>query len=230
MAVPKTRTETCHPDQRTRWVTSSFLSSSQLSFLRALVLTSLRVWVHRSDSSSAFASSEGDYGEVFGTGELFLQGKIARRNFLPTGKIFAHSSSAMASDAQLTPMMAQYRRIKGELPKDALLLFRLGDFYEMFFEDTQVCRRCSSWCQPTATAPRALPLSPAHPVVLGARHGLEAAPPCQPTCRGSQHDLRTPIPVRSRDVQSCYSGLRAMADRGARSDSSYRTRLPSALP
>ena len=35
----------------------------------------------------------------------------------------------MASDAQLTPMMAQYRRIKGDLPKDALLLFRLGDFY-----------------------------------------------------------------------------------------------------
>ncbi|HZF00940.1 MAG TPA: DNA mismatch repair protein MutS [Methylomirabilota bacterium] len=34
-------------------------------------------------------------------------------------------------------MMAQYRRIKGELPKDALLLFRLGDFYEMFFEDAQ---------------------------------------------------------------------------------------------
>src|SRR5579859_1646090 len=41
----------------------------------------------------------------------------------------------MASDAQLTPMMAQYRRIKSELPKDALLFFRLGDFYEMFFED-----------------------------------------------------------------------------------------------
>ena len=43
----------------------------------------------------------------------------------------------MAADTQLTPMMAQYRRIKGELPKDALLLFRLGDFYEMFFEDAQ---------------------------------------------------------------------------------------------
>ena len=43
----------------------------------------------------------------------------------------------MAADAQLTPMMTQYRRIKGELPKDALLLFRLGDFYEMFFEDAQ---------------------------------------------------------------------------------------------
>ena len=34
-------------------------------------------------------------------------------------------------------MMAQYRRIKGELPPEALLLFRLGDFYEMFFEDAQ---------------------------------------------------------------------------------------------
>jgi DNA mismatch repair protein MutS len=44
----------------------------------------------------------------------------------------------MSAEAQLTPMMAQYRRIKGELPKDALLLFRLGDFYEMFFEDAQI--------------------------------------------------------------------------------------------
>jgi len=43
----------------------------------------------------------------------------------------------MSAEAQLTPMMTQYRRIKGELPKDALLLFRLGDFYEMFFEDAQ---------------------------------------------------------------------------------------------
>jgi len=41
-------------------------------------------------------------------------------------------------EPQLTPMMAQYRRIKGELPKDALLFFRLGDFYEMFFEDAQI--------------------------------------------------------------------------------------------
>ena len=43
----------------------------------------------------------------------------------------------MAAETQLTPMMTQYRRIKGELPRDALLLFRLGDFYEMFFEDAQ---------------------------------------------------------------------------------------------
>src|SRR5437879_8388374 len=44
----------------------------------------------------------------------------------------------MSSDTELTPMMAQYRRIKGELPRDALLLFRLGDFYELFFEDARV--------------------------------------------------------------------------------------------
>jgi len=42
------------------------------------------------------------------------------------------------NEVTLTPMMAQYRRIKSELPKDALLLFRLGDFYEMFFEDAQM--------------------------------------------------------------------------------------------
>ena len=44
----------------------------------------------------------------------------------------------MPSDTQLTPMMAQYRRIKSELPRDSLLLFRLGDFYELFFEDAQI--------------------------------------------------------------------------------------------
>ena len=44
----------------------------------------------------------------------------------------------MSTDTQLTPMMVQYRRIKAELPKDALLLFRLGDFYELFFEDAQI--------------------------------------------------------------------------------------------
>ena len=37
----------------------------------------------------------------------------------------------------LTPMMRQYRRIKGEISSDVILFFRLGDFYEMFFEDAQ---------------------------------------------------------------------------------------------
>src|SRR4051812_3996389 len=62
------------------------------------------------------------------------------RNFQFASPITRVHSPAMAvpsNENQLTPMMAQYRRIKSELPKDALLLFRLGDFYEMFFEDAQ---------------------------------------------------------------------------------------------
>ncbi len=34
-------------------------------------------------------------------------------------------------------MMAQYRRIRAELPPDTILFFRLGDFYEMFFDDAK---------------------------------------------------------------------------------------------
>lgn len=43
----------------------------------------------------------------------------------------------MSKPKKITPMMQQYRRVRGELPSDVLLLFRLGDFYEMFFEDAQ---------------------------------------------------------------------------------------------
>jgi DNA mismatch repair protein MutS len=39
-----------------------------------------------------------------------------------------------------TPMMEQYLRIKKE-HQDALLFFRLGDFYEMFFEDAEKASR-----------------------------------------------------------------------------------------
>ena len=34
-------------------------------------------------------------------------------------------------------MMAQYRQCKNKLPTGTILLFRLGDFYEMFFEDAK---------------------------------------------------------------------------------------------
>lgn len=36
-----------------------------------------------------------------------------------------------------TPMMRQFRRIKSELPEGVILLFRLGDFYELFMEDAR---------------------------------------------------------------------------------------------
>jgi DNA mismatch repair protein MutS len=38
--------------------------------------------------------------------------------------------------AKLTPMLEQYFDIKRQVP-DAILLYRLGDFYEMFFEDAE---------------------------------------------------------------------------------------------
>jgi DNA mismatch repair protein MutS len=37
----------------------------------------------------------------------------------------------------LTPMMQQYQRLRKSIPPDTLLLFRLGDFYEMFFDDAK---------------------------------------------------------------------------------------------
>ena len=37
----------------------------------------------------------------------------------------------------MTPMMEQYWEVKNNLPSNTLLLFRLGDFYEMFHEDAE---------------------------------------------------------------------------------------------
>ncbi|MFC1884645.1 DNA mismatch repair protein MutS [Thermodesulfobacteriota bacterium] len=41
---------------------------------------------------------------------------------------------------QLTPMLRQYIGIKGEHP-DSILFFRMGDFYEMFFDDAKIASR-----------------------------------------------------------------------------------------
>ncbi len=42
--------------------------------------------------------------------------------------------------AEFTPMMQQYLKVK-EQYKDAILFYRLGDFYEMFFEDAKTVSR-----------------------------------------------------------------------------------------
>src|SRR5437763_11583070 len=41
------------------------------------------------------------------------------------------------SRPKLTPMLEQYFEIKRQVP-DAILFYRLGDFYEMFFEDAEL--------------------------------------------------------------------------------------------
>ncbi len=49
----------------------------------------------------------------------------------------SNSASRAAPTGKLSPMLAQYQRIKAEHP-DVLLMFRMGDFYEMFGEDAKV--------------------------------------------------------------------------------------------
>ena len=45
-----------------------------------------------------------------------------------------------ASEDRPTPMMAQFIEIKGANP-DSLLFYRMGDFYELFFEDAEIASR-----------------------------------------------------------------------------------------
>ncbi|HVX98378.1 MAG TPA: DNA mismatch repair protein MutS [Pseudorhodoplanes sp.] len=45
-----------------------------------------------------------------------------------------------AADARVTPVMEQYIEIKAANP-DCLLFYRMGDFYELFFEDAEVASR-----------------------------------------------------------------------------------------
>ena len=42
--------------------------------------------------------------------------------------------------ARVTPMMEQYIEIKAANP-DCLLFYRMGDFYELFFQDAEVASR-----------------------------------------------------------------------------------------
>ena len=52
------------------------------------------------------------------------------------------------NDLQHTPMMTQYLRIKSEYP-DVLLFYRMGDFYELFYDDA---RRAAALLDITLTA------------------------------------------------------------------------------
>ena len=49
----------------------------------------------------------------------------------------APAGSGLAQDSRVTPMMAQYMEIKAANP-DSLLFYRMGDFYELFFEDAEI--------------------------------------------------------------------------------------------
>src|SRR5262249_2355167 len=49
----------------------------------------------------------------------------------------AAARGAVVSSARETPLMRQYLALKAQVP-DALLFFRMGDFYELFFEDAEL--------------------------------------------------------------------------------------------
>lgn len=49
----------------------------------------------------------------------------------------AASNGNKVKEKKLTPMMAQYQTMRRSLPDDILLFYRLGDFYEMFFDDAK---------------------------------------------------------------------------------------------
>lgn len=51
-----------------------------------------------------------------------------------------NSASSSSEDSSATPLMGQYATIKGKYP-DAILLFRVGDFYETFGEDAITAAR-----------------------------------------------------------------------------------------
>ncbi|WP_332680979.1 DNA mismatch repair protein MutS [Bosea sp. (in: a-proteobacteria)] len=50
------------------------------------------------------------------------------------------SAAASADAGRVTPMMAQYVEIKTANP-DSLLFYRMGDFYELFFQDAEIASR-----------------------------------------------------------------------------------------
>ena len=64
------------------------------------------------------------------------------------------------TDTAVTPMMAQFLEIKSEYP-DALLFYRMGDFYELFFDDAvsaaaaldiALTKRGSTWAKTSQCA------------------------------------------------------------------------------
>ena len=57
-----------------------------------------------------------------------------------TGEDQAASAASASSASPSTPLMRQYHAIKQQVPH-ALLMFRLGDFYELFYEDAVTAAR-----------------------------------------------------------------------------------------
>ena len=71
---------------------------------------------------------------VVETAKIIIEGKDASAS--ATKLSAREESEAKPAGTESTPMMKQYLEIKRAHP-DALLFYRMGDFYEMFFEDAE---------------------------------------------------------------------------------------------
>ena len=95
----------------------------------------------------------------------------------------------MSAAQKLTPMMQQYFEVKRALPKGAILLFRLGDFYEIFYEDAEIASRV---CGLTLTKRQDYPMAgmPHHavdnyiPKLLAAGHKVAICDQAEPAQAG----------------------------------------------
>ncbi|MCC5022626.1 MAG: DNA mismatch repair protein MutS [Candidatus Synoicihabitans palmerolidicus] len=95
----------------------------------------------------------------------------------------------MPAAKKMTPMMQQYFEVKRGLPKGTILLFRLGDFYEMFYEDAEIASRV---CGLTLTKRQDYPMAgiPHHatdnyvPKMLAAGHKVAICDQAEPAKPG----------------------------------------------
>jgi DNA mismatch repair protein MutS len=91
------------------------------------------------DYDKSSATTQADYAAHNSYHFIWTLGSwqgILRRTFRTRNWAALIAKSKTMRDA-LTPMMQQYRRLRSSIPADTLLLFRLGDFYELFFEDAK---------------------------------------------------------------------------------------------
>src|SRR5256885_1123780 len=58
----------------------------------------------------------------------------------PNGGDAVATAIAFGDAGSVTPMMRQYQEIKAGNP-DSLLFYRMGDFYELFFQDAEIASR-----------------------------------------------------------------------------------------
>src|SRR5213595_2892134 len=65
---------------------------------------------------------------------------VAVNHSAPPREALASGAAAPASLPALSPAMRQYQQFKAQYP-GYVLFFRMGDFYEMFWEDAQLAAK-----------------------------------------------------------------------------------------